>query len=65
MKDFDATLKRCADGVHFAVLLWFLSSLMTDQPGPYDILRDSMLTLSPQLPHSPLKITQTLSLLFR
>ena len=40
MKDFDATLKRCADIVHFTVLLRFLSFDVTNGPDAEDVLRD-------------------------
>ena len=39
-RDFDATLKRCADHVHFVVLLRFLSLEVGDWPDAEDVLRD-------------------------
>ena len=45
-EDFDATLKRCADHVHFAVLLPVLSFEVPDGTNTDGVLRDATLAIS-------------------
>ena len=45
-KEFVATLKRCGEHVHFAVLLRFLSFEVADGPDAEDVLRDATQAIS-------------------